>query len=174
MSFQVLRKTGMAVLLFAGIFGGYSAGAAEPASGQNVASTSFYREVNHSYSFFDGSSGSSSERSESTLCFDDGFGKFTEFRMTWENRRMILEVRQNGRLIGRKSCYTENSAFSVTRDKSGEQTYFLITMGDHRYRGEFDRDNRWTLTEKEDGSPNKSRGEENGTAAPEESFQQRK
>lgn len=32
MSFQVLKKTGMAVLLFVGIFGGYSAGAAEPAS----------------------------------------------------------------------------------------------------------------------------------------------
>lgn len=174
MNFQVLKKTGMAVLLFAGVFGGYSAGASEPASGQNLVSTSFYREINHSYSFFGEASDGASERSESTLCFDDGFGKFTEFRMTWENRRMILEVRQNGKLIGRKSCYTENSAFSVAREKSGEHAYFLITMGDHRYRGEFDRNNRWTLTEEDDISLKESRGDETCTAAPEENFQQRK
>lgn len=174
MNFQVLKKTGIAFLLFAGFSGISGAGAAEPASGQDLASASFYREINHSYSFFDGESGSSSARSESTLYFDDGFEKLTEFRMTWENSRMTVEIRQNGKLIGRKSCYTENPAFSVTREKSGERTYFLMTMGDHHFRGEFDRDNRWTLTEEENISSGKSREREACTAASEDIFQQGK
>lgn len=144
MRFRMLKGAGMVLLLLAGSSGVYGA---EPAVPRDFVSTSFYSESGRFFSSGGGESETVSAKSESTLCFNDGFGRLTEFHMTWENHRMVLVVRQNMNVIGRKSCYAEEPVFSVVREETEGHTYFLITMGDSLYRGEIDRDNHWTLTE---------------------------
>lgn len=91
--------------------------------------------------------------SESTLFFNDGFGRMTEFDMVSENQVMTLTIRQNMRIVWKGSCHVKDNAFSVARRESNGQVYFLITMGEHRYRGDITRDDRWELKEeKEDFS----------------------
>ena len=85
--------------------------------------------------------------SQSSLYFNDGFGRLTEFEMNSENHVMTLTIRQNMRVVWKGSCHVDNDAFSVVRRESMGHIYFLITMGDHHYRGEITKDDKWEITE---------------------------
>lgn len=41
----------------------------------------------------------------------------------------------------------DNDAFSVVRRESMGHIYFLITMGEHHYRGEITGDDKWEISE---------------------------
>lgn len=96
------------------------------------------------------SSAGSGEESESTLYFNDGFGRMTEFHMVSENQVMTLIIRQNMRVVWKGSCHVENSRFSVVRREGEGHIYFLITMGEHTYHGEITRDDHWDVQEIKD------------------------
>ena len=81
--------------------------------------------------------------SESTLYFNDGFGRMTEFHMVSDNHVMTVTIRQNMRIVWKGSCHVKNDDFSVVRREGEGHIYFLITMGEHTYRGEITRDDSW-------------------------------
>ena len=87
------------------------------------------------------------ESTESTLYFNDGFGRMTEFHMIWEGRTMTLTIRQNMSVVWKEQCSVKQDNFSVVRREEMGEVYFLITMGDHHYRGEITRDDRWEVRE---------------------------
>lgn len=85
--------------------------------------------------------------SQSSLYFNDGFGRLTEFEMKSENHVMTLTIRQNMGVVWKGSCHVDNDAFSVVRRESMGHIYFLITMGEHHYRGEITGDDKWEISE---------------------------
>lgn len=85
--------------------------------------------------------------SESTLYFNDGFGRMTEFHMTSDNHVMTLTIRQNMRIMWKGSCHVDRDTFSVVRREGQGHVYFLITLGEHTYHGEINRDDRWDVHE---------------------------
>ena len=85
--------------------------------------------------------------SESTLYFNDGFGRMTEFHMVSDNHVMTVTIRQNMRIVWKGSCHVKNDDFSVVRREGEGHIYFLITMGEHTYRGEITRDDSWDVQE---------------------------
>ena len=85
--------------------------------------------------------------SQSSLYFNDGFGRLTEFEMKSENHVMTLTIRQNMGIVWKGSCHVDNDAFSVVRRESMGHIYFLITMGEHHYRGEITGDDKWEISE---------------------------
>lgn len=146
---------GAAFLLGLCFFGAGDAAAAAPAS------VSYSREESRFYSSFYEGEQAPSVKSESVFYFNDGFGRLTEFRMTWKNHHMVLEIRRNMNVVGRKSCYAEQPRFSITREESMGRIYFRIVMGDNHYRGEIDGNDRWVLTE-ESSAPDRQTAEEWG------------
>lgn len=85
--------------------------------------------------------------SQSSLYVNDGFGRLTEFEMKSENHVMTLTIRQNMGVVWKGSCHVDNDAFSVVRRESMGHIYFLITMGEHHYRGEITGDDKWEISE---------------------------
>ncbi|WP_443794340.1 hypothetical protein [Dialister hominis] len=96
------------------------------------------------------SSEGTAQESESTLYFNDGFGRMTEFHMTSDNHVMTLTIRQNMRVMWKGSCHVDRDTFSVVRREGQGHVYFLITMGEHTYHGEITRDDRWDVREVKD------------------------
>lgn len=97
-------------------------------------------------SYVTGSSQPGQNRSESTLYFNDGFGRLTEFHMTKEQQLMTLTIRQNMNVVWQGHTETDNSYFSVHREERLGQVYFLITMGSRQYKAAVDKEDHWSVT----------------------------
>ena len=95
------------------------------------------------------SSSGNKDTTESTLYFNDGFGRLTEFHMNLENHRMELVIRQNMNIVWRGSRMVENSHFSVSREETMGQVTFTICMGDKTYEARLNDKDQWVVTEKE-------------------------
>ena len=95
------------------------------------------------------SSSGNKETAESTLYFNDGFGRLTEFHMNLEDHRMELVIRQNMNVVWQGSRMVENSHFSVTRETTMGQVSFTILMGDKTYEARINDKDQWVVTEKD-------------------------
>ena len=67
--------------------------------------------------------------------------------MVSDNHLMTVTIRQNMRIVWKGSCHVKNDDFSVVRREGEGHIYFLITMGEHTYRGEITRDDSWDVQE---------------------------
>lgn len=83
---------------------------------------------------------------ETTLYFNDGFGRLIEFHLTVEHQMTELSIRQNGCLVWRGHLPGADR-FSVVREESMGEVYFLISSGEKEYRAGIDRDDRWSVSE---------------------------
>lgn len=137
------KVTSIAMMLALGLLGSTMAMAADRPAGhtfqwssENIITSAF-------------SSTGNQETSESTLYFNDGFGRLTEFHMHLENHRMELEIRQNMNVVWKGSRLVENTHFSVTRENTMGQVSFTICMGDKTYEARINEKDQWVVTEKE-------------------------
>ena len=85
--------------------------------------------------------------SESVLCFNDGYGRLTEFRMTCENDYMTLLISQNGREVYHTRARVRSRRFSAVRREEMGRIYFQITLGEHTYVASVDREDHWYMEE---------------------------
>lgn len=83
---------------------------------------------------------------ETTLYFNDGFGRLIEFHLTVEHQMTELSIRQNGCVVWRGHLPGADR-FSVVREESMGEVYFLISSGEKEYRAGIDRDDRWSVSE---------------------------
>ena len=83
---------------------------------------------------------------EMTLYFNDGFGRLIEFHLTVEHQMTELSIRQNGCVVWRGHLPGADR-FSVVREESMGEVYFLISSGEKEYRAGIDRDDRWSVSE---------------------------
>lgn len=83
---------------------------------------------------------------ETTLYFNDGFGRLIEFHLTVEHQMTELSIRQNGCVVWRGHLPGADH-FSVVREESMGEVYFLILSGEKEYRAGIDRDDRWSVSE---------------------------
>lgn len=83
---------------------------------------------------------------ETTLYFNDGFGRLIEFHLTVEHQMTELSIRQNGCVVWRGHLPGADR-FSVVREESMGEVYFLIASGEKEYRAGIDRDDRWSVSE---------------------------
>lgn len=83
---------------------------------------------------------------ETTLYFNDGFGRLIEFHLTTDHQTTELSIRQNGCEVWRGHLPGADS-FSVVREESMGEVYFLISSGEKEYRASIDRDDRWSVSE---------------------------
>lgn len=90
--------------------------------------------------------GDSWMHNETTLYFNDGFGRLIEFHAVVDHRMTELTIRQNGCEVWRGSL-PGSSRFSVTREASMGEVYFLISSGEKSYRAGIDRDDQWSVSE---------------------------
>lgn len=101
----------------------------------------------HFYQEVEWASPIAKERSESTLYFNDGFGRLTEFHMTQAQRIMTLTIRQNMNVVWQGRVEADNSHFSVSREEREGQVYFRITMGSREYKAFLNDKDRWDVVE---------------------------
>ncbi len=87
------------------------------------------------------------DREESSLYFNDGFGRLMEFHMTAKDDHMTLQISQNGREIYCNGFSVKSRRFSVVRREEMGEIYFLITLGERTYRGSIDREDHWKMEE---------------------------
>ena len=109
-----------------------------------IETSSFWQEihtVNHVTSR--GESGSN----ESTLYFNDGFGRLVEFHMTTDGHFMTVTIRQNMNIVWKEKEEISHPRFSVVRREELGQVYFLVTMGDKRYKGYTNAKDVWSMEE---------------------------
>ncbi len=139
-----MRKT-WGILLLAALSLPIGAGAMVPEGTAHIAHTLSDVTEESEYSFSSMTEGEGS--GESTLFFNDGLGRLTEFHMTSGEGEMELTISQNGREIYRTHAAMKSRRFSVMRRESMGEIYFLITLGDKAYRGYQDRDDRWHMEE---------------------------
>lgn len=83
---------------------------------------------------------------ETTLYFNDGFGRLIEFHLTADHQTTELSIRQNGCEVWRGHLPSADR-FSVVREESMGEVYFLISSGEKEYRASIDRDDRWSVSE---------------------------
>lgn len=83
---------------------------------------------------------------ETTLYFNDGFGRLIEFHLTTDHQTTELSIRQNGCEVWRGHL-SGADRFSVVREESMGEVYFLISSGEKEYRASIDRDDRWSVSE---------------------------
>ena len=83
---------------------------------------------------------------ETTLYFNDGFGRLIEFHLTTDHQTTELSIRQNGCVVWRGHLPGADR-FSVVREESMGEVYFLISSGEKEYRAGIDRDDRWSVSE---------------------------
>ena len=83
---------------------------------------------------------------ETTLYFNDGFGRLIEFHLTADQQMTELSIRQNGCEVWRGHLPGADR-FSVVREESMGEVYFLISAGEKEYRASIDRDDRWSVSE---------------------------
>lgn len=83
---------------------------------------------------------------ETTLYFNDGFGRLIEFHLTVEHQMTELSIRQNGCVVWRGQL-PGTDHFSVVREESMGEVYFLISSGEKEYRAGIGRDDRWSVSE---------------------------
>ncbi len=140
-----MRKIAGALLLSV-VFLPLSAGAMVPEGTAHIAHSISDIEEHSEFSFSSITEGMGNVE-ESTLYFNDGFGRLTEFRMTCEDGRMALLISQNGREVYRTALAVKSHRFSVVKREEMGEIYFLITLGEHAYRGAFDREDRWHMEE---------------------------
>lgn len=69
---------------------------------------------------------------ETTLYFNDGFGRLIEFHLTVEHQMTELSIRQNGCVVWRGQLPGADR-FSVVREESMGEVYFLISSGEKEY-----------------------------------------
>lgn len=110
--------------------------------------TSWITQV-QSASYMVGRAGHSSEeaRSESTLYFNDGFGRLTEFHMEQRGQVMTLTIRQNMNIVWQGHETVDKNYFSVTREERMGEVYFRILMGDKVYKAFSDVSDHWNVVE---------------------------
>lgn len=84
---------------------------------------------------------------ETTLYFNDGFGRLIEFHLTADHQMTELSIRQNGCEVWRGHLPGADR-FSVVREESMGEVYFLISAGEKEYRARIDRDDRWSVSER--------------------------
>lgn len=82
---------------------------------------------------------------ETTLYFNDGFGRLIEFHLTADHQMTELSIRQNGCEVWR-GYLPGADRFSVVREESMGEVYFLISSGEKEYRASIDRDDRWSVS----------------------------
>ena len=83
---------------------------------------------------------------ETTLYFNDGFGRLIEFHLTADHQTTELSIRQNGCEVWRGHLPGADR-FSVVREESMGEVYFLISSGEKEYRASIDRDDQWSVSE---------------------------
>lgn len=83
---------------------------------------------------------------ETTLYFNDGFGRLIEFHLTADHQTTELSIRQNGCVVW-QGYLPGAGRFSVVREESMGVVYFLILAGEKEYRARIDRDDRWSVSE---------------------------
>ena len=83
---------------------------------------------------------------ETTLYFNDGFGRLIEFHLTADHQTTELSIRQNGCVVW-QGYLPGAGRFSVVREESMGEVYFLISSGEKEYRARIDRDDRWSVSE---------------------------
>lgn len=83
---------------------------------------------------------------ETTLYFNDGFGRLIEFHLTADHQTTELSIRQNACEVWRGHLPGADR-FSVVREESMGEVYFLISSGEKEYRASIDRDDRWSVSE---------------------------
>ena len=83
---------------------------------------------------------------ETTLYFNDGFGRLIEFHLTTDHQTTELSIRQNGCVVW-QGYLPGAGRFSVVREESMGEVYFLISSGEKEYRAGIDRDDRWSVSE---------------------------
>lgn len=83
---------------------------------------------------------------ETTLYFNDGFGRLIEFHLTADHQTTELSIRQNGCVVW-QGYLPGAGRFSVVREESMGEVYFLISAGEKEYRARIDRDDRWSVSE---------------------------
>ena len=83
---------------------------------------------------------------ETTLYFNDGFGRLIEFHLTTDHQTTELSIRQNGCVVW-QGYLPGAGRFSVVREESMGEVYFLISSGEKEYRARIDRDDRWSVSE---------------------------
>lgn len=82
---------------------------------------------------------------ETTLYFNDGFGRLIEFHLTTDHQTTELCIRQNGCVVW-QGYLPGAGRFSVVREESMGEVYFLISAGEKEYRARIDRDDRWSVS----------------------------
>lgn len=92
-------------------------------------------------------SSTAKERSESTLYFNDGFGRLTEFHMTQVQHIMTLTIRQNMNVVWQGRTEVDTPRFSVVREEQQGQVYFRITMGTREYKASLNGEDHWDVVE---------------------------
>lgn len=83
---------------------------------------------------------------ETTLYFNDGFGRLIEFHLMTDHQTTELSIRQNGCVVW-QGYLPGAGRFSVAREESMGEVYFLISAGEKEYRAHIDRDDRWSVSE---------------------------
>lgn len=83
---------------------------------------------------------------ETTLYFNDGFGRLIEFHLMTDHQTTELSIRQNGCVVW-QGHLPGADRFSVVREESMGEVYFLILSGEKEYRARIDRDDRWSVSE---------------------------
>lgn len=83
---------------------------------------------------------------ETTLYFNDGFGRLIEFHLMTDHQTTELSIRQNGFVVW-QGYLPGAGRFSVAREESMGEVYFLISAGEKEYRARIDRDDRWSVSE---------------------------
>lgn len=83
---------------------------------------------------------------ETTLYFNDGFGRLIEFHLMTDHQTTELSIRQNGCVVW-QGYLPGADRFSVVREESMGEVYFLISSGEKEYRAGIDRDDRWSVSE---------------------------
>lgn len=87
------------------------------------------------------------ERSESTLYFNDGVGRLTEFHMEQAGQVMTLTIRQNMNIVWQGHTSVEQNCFSVAREERQGTVYFRIRMGNKEYKAFSDAKDHWNVVE---------------------------
>ena len=86
-------------------------------------------------------------RKESSFIFDDGFGRLVEFAGTSSEGAEILTIRQGRQVVWQERYHVNGSHFSVVKGEGMGEIYFLIELGEKKFRAFIDRDDHWQVRE---------------------------
>ena len=91
--------------------------------------------------------------SESVLYFNDGFGRLTSFETETKDGVMTLTIRQNMNVLWKGSRSVKSHRFTVKKENVMGRIVFKITLGEHKFTGEFDSRDKWIMTEGDSAAP---------------------